>query len=129
MIHYTYQNSKHENFNSHKSQTMDFRLAYCFSLRQLPTGAKVMSTVNTETLLSVLPLFLQELNLEMAKNKSRIILIITISTMMFFGVHSYRHPYVPTLLIKVKVKYSMAKSLPMENLLPQNVGSIINYLQ
>ena len=30
---------------------------------------------------------------------------------------------------KVKVKYSMAKSLPVENLLPQNVGSIINYLQ
>ena len=30
---------------------------------------------------------------------------------------------------KVKVKFSMAKSLPVENLLPQNVGSIINYLQ
>ena len=30
---------------------------------------------------------------------------------------------------KVKVKSSMAKSLPVENLLPQNVGSIINYLQ
>ena len=28
-----------------------------------------------------------------------------------------------------KVKSSMAKSLPGENLLPQNVGSIINYLQ
>ena len=28
-----------------------------------------------------------------------------------------------------KVKSSMAKSLPVENLLPQNVGSIINYLQ
>ena len=27
------------------------------------------------------------------------------------------------------VKSSMAKSLPVENLLPQNVGSIINYLQ
>ena len=26
-----------------------------------------------------------------------------------------------------KVKFSMAKSLPVENLLPQNVGSIINY--
>ena len=26
-------------------------------------------------------------------------------------------------------KSSMAKSLPVENLLPQNVGSIINYLQ
>ena len=30
---------------------------------------------------------------------------------------------------RVKVKSSMAKSLPVENLLPQNVGSIINYLQ
>ena len=28
-----------------------------------------------------------------------------------------------------KVKSSMAKRLPVENLLPQNVGSIINYLQ
>ena len=28
-----------------------------------------------------------------------------------------------------QVKSSMAKSLPVENLLPQNVGSIINYLQ
>ena len=27
------------------------------------------------------------------------------------------------------VKSSMAKSLPVENLVPQNVGSIINYLQ
>ena len=32
-------------------------------------------------------------------------------------------------LKKKKVKSSMAKSLPVENLLPQNVGSIINYLQ
>ena len=31
--------------------------------------------------------------------------------------------------ISKKVKSSMAKSLPVENLLPQNVGSIINYLQ
>ena len=30
---------------------------------------------------------------------------------------------------KVKVKSSMDRSLPVENLLPQNVGSIINYLQ
>ena len=30
---------------------------------------------------------------------------------------------------QVKVKSSMARSLPVENLLPQNVGSIINYLQ
>ena len=29
----------------------------------------------------------------------------------------------------VKVKSSMARSLPVANLLPQNVGSIINYLQ
>ena len=28
-----------------------------------------------------------------------------------------------------KVKSSMARSLPVENLLPQKVGSIINYLQ
>ena len=30
-------------------------------------------------------------------------------------------------MIKVKVKSSMAKSLPVENLLPQNVGSVITY--
>ena len=30
---------------------------------------------------------------------------------------------------KVKVKSSMAWSLPVENLLPQKVGSIINYFQ
>ena len=30
---------------------------------------------------------------------------------------------------KDKVKSSMARSLPVENLLPQNVGSIINYWQ
>ena len=30
---------------------------------------------------------------------------------------------------KVKVKSSMARSLPVENLLPQKVGSIINYFQ
>ena len=29
----------------------------------------------------------------------------------------------------VKVKYFMARSLRVENILPQNVGSIINYLQ
>ena len=28
-----------------------------------------------------------------------------------------------------KLKSPMARSLPVENLLPQNVGSIINYLQ
>ena len=28
-----------------------------------------------------------------------------------------------------RVKSTMARSLPVENLLPQNVGSIINYLQ
>ena len=32
-------------------------------------------------------------------------------------------------VLKVKVKSSMARSLPVENLLSQNVGSIINYLQ
>ena len=31
--------------------------------------------------------------------------------------------------VKVKLKSSMARSLPVENLLLQNVGSIINYLQ
>ena len=31
--------------------------------------------------------------------------------------------------VLVKVKSSMAGSLPVENLLPQKVGSIINYLQ
>ena len=31
--------------------------------------------------------------------------------------------------LNIKVKSSMAKSLPVENLLPQNVCSIINYLQ
>ena len=31
--------------------------------------------------------------------------------------------------LKIKVKSSMAKSLPVENLLPQNVCSIINYWQ
>ena len=33
------------------------------------------------------------------------------------------------LAVKVKVKSSMAKSLPVENLLPQNVCSIINYFR
>ena len=32
-------------------------------------------------------------------------------------------------LNKKKVKFSMARSLRVENLLPQNLGSIINYLQ
>ena len=31
------------------------------------------------------------------------------------------------IFIIVKVKFSMAKSLSVENLLPQNVGSIINF--
>ena len=31
--------------------------------------------------------------------------------------------------VKNKVNPSMARSLPVENQLPQNVGSIINYLQ
>ena len=31
--------------------------------------------------------------------------------------------------IKVKVQSSFARSLPVENLLPQKVGSIINYFQ
>ena len=31
--------------------------------------------------------------------------------------------------VMVKVKSSMARSLPVKNLLPQKVGSIINYLQ
>ena len=32
-------------------------------------------------------------------------------------------------VVKVKVKSSMARSLPLENLVPQHVWSIINYLQ
>ena len=31
--------------------------------------------------------------------------------------------------VQVKAKSSMARSLPVDNLLPQNVGSIINFLQ
>ena len=38
-------------------------------------------------------------------------------------------PYLCGRSKKVKVKSSMARSLPVWNLLPQNVGSIINYLQ
>ena len=34
-----------------------------------------------------------------------------------------------TIRVLKKVKSSMARSLPLENLLPQNVGSIINYWQ
>ena len=33
------------------------------------------------------------------------------------------------IIIKKKVTSSMARSLPVENLLPQKVGSIINYFQ
>ena len=40
-----------------------------------------------------------------------------------------RTGHVRSMLICKKVKSSMANSLPVENLLPQNVGSIINYLQ
>ena len=36
---------------------------------------------------------------------------------------------IPLSIEFVKVKSSMARSLPVENLLPQKVGSIINYLQ
>ena len=32
-------------------------------------------------------------------------------------------------VLRVKVKSSMARSLPAENLLPQKVGSIIDYFQ
>ena len=46
LIHYTYQNSKHENIYRHKSQTMDNRLLFF-----LASTAKVMSTVKTLTLL------------------------------------------------------------------------------
>ena len=34
-----------------------------------------------------------------------------------------------SLVFNKKVKSSMARSLPVENLLPQKVGSIINYFQ
>ena len=37
--------------------------------------------------------------------------------------------FVPHCAIIVQSKSSMARSLPVENLLPQNVGSIINCLQ
>ena len=41
-----------------------------------------------------------------------------------------RQIVVPTIIIALKkVKSFMARSLPVDNLLPQNVGSIINYLQ
>ena len=41
-----------------------------------------------------------------------------------------RQIVVPTIIIALKkVKSFMARRLPVENLLPQNVGSIINYLQ
>ena len=48
--------------------------------------------------------------------------------------HEHRDPGIMTLLfglIKFMIKWrsSMAISLPVKNLLPQNVGSIINYLQ
>ena len=33
------------------------------------------------------------------------------------------------ILYKEKIEFSMARSLPVENIPPQNVGSIINYLQ
>ena len=46
------------------------------------------------------------------------LLVRKISSMLFFVAGS-----------SIKVKSSMARSLPVENLLPQNVGSIINYLQ
>ena len=38
-------------------------------------------------------------------------------------------PFSGSETIQSKIKTSMARSLPLENLLPQNVGSIINYLQ
>ena len=43
--------------------------------------------------------------------------------------HHYCKEIGVTLMGIKKVKSSMACSLPVENLLPQNVGSIINYLQ
>ena len=52
MIHYTYQNSKHENINSQKSQTTDFRLLfYLVSTANWQSCTNLMSTVDTETLL------------------------------------------------------------------------------
>ena len=49
--------------------------------------------------------------------------------MLFFEVHCSSMKLKFNKVHKVKVKSSMARSLPVENLLPQNVGSIINYLQ
>ena len=45
----------------------------------------------------------------------------------FFSMEQVCENYL--VMLKRKVKFSMARSLPLENLLPQNVGSIINYLQ
>ena len=45
------------------------------------------------------------------------------------GLELQLHMYQGRFEIKKKVKSSMARSLPVENLLSQNVGSIINYLQ
>ena len=45
---------------------------------------------------------------------------VSFSSMFFALIYMYS---------KVKVKSSMARSFPVENLRPQNVGSIINYLQ
>ena len=39
------------------------------------------------------------------------------------------HPVLGDCIAGVKLKSSKARSLPVESLLPQNVGSIINYLQ
>ena len=39
--------------------------------------------------------------------------------------NAYNYRYIKS----KKVKSSMVRSLPVENLLPQNVGSVINYMQ
>ena len=51
------------------------------------------------------------------------------SAMLSQGARQIKKHEVKNEFVKKKVKSSMAKSLPVENLLPQNVGSIINYLQ
>ena len=57
------------------------------------------------------------------------VLHINCSVIQVVFVQSFVFDHYCRVLREVKVKSSMAKSLPVENLLPQNVGSIINYLQ
>ena len=42
---------------------------------------------------------------------------------------SHKYEALLNIILVLKVKFFMIRSLPVENLQPQNVGSIINYLQ